>query len=1287
MLTLLYLAANPLDGCRLRFDQEHREITEATGDALDVKSMLAVRAQDLHEVLFKTNPTIVHLTAHGDEGGSLLLEDVSGDSVPITAEALAELFRLFEHVRCVVLSYCDSCRQAQSIAQHVDAVVGMSESISDGAARSFAIGFYRAIAKGRDIASAFDFGRNQIQLDQPGEEHIPQLRLRDKSFCLHEKAPQETQQPKYVQALVLRQSARAIGLIPTEHLTLIPSLVTADPPPPGQRLSPRTQTLARIQAALGSKTWYAVYGGIGTGKTQLARLFAAARTGLCLWIRLRNTSPTEALDTIDATLSSVRLPLPNQRRAAWYRDVCIALGPEAVIVLDDFPQTSGREMLDDALIFLADGARHARTLLISTTARVLPPGTSATRGTALLQEESPPLLDSEIAEIFAAYGAPPSFLSTAWVGMVATVCRQHPVLLTEAVQFLAAKEWQAEIETFQDLVSGRYATNLDAPTRDDVKRTVVDPATRELLYRLTLINGSFSDDHVRDIAAVAPAIDHPSERIDSLLGLWIQRDGQNHYVTSPLTSRLGSANLTKTTEQAVHNTVATKLVKQESITLRDAIQAVHHFVAAERFKSAGLLFLRVLRAAQLSTTSIDDMLLLFFWSHTPLPDHMPIGLRIGIRTSQISLFNRAKKDVRYLASDLEQLLGSEVIPDELHPLRLMAGGILALATLEDDPLRATRLIVQIINELRDEPARIFGVRKERMRRGYCDLLWATTAKLSTNEQVTQWLGLVAALQPEGITAWMQSREADIGAELLCNNVWMREQAKPQDQQNWSTARDTLSTVEAWARQRHAIPILAWAVWGEVVVLAEYQDAFDEAIILGKSALDECADHPSAPFWLMDILGRQHYYKHRWEDAFHWFRQCVNSSAPVDAHKRVMATLHAGIVAAHLKHNDARAILTAAARTADENATTIPSRLAAMVHAEVALEHWRHDERTLTFRHWSCAAELLLGAPLDDDTKISISIFDNFSGYLVYVASGNDPKRWEFARPKPGIMFEQLPALVEDYDPAKAAIIPAHLAHLAEALDLFADAMAWASRATVTGFFPGLRSQLATYRVAAYIVAGDVLAAFEEAHAAYYADVGASDVKARIDYVRYEHKSSMLTICFALAKEYLIDQQRAQASVARLSERIQALPEQREPFLHAIGDAIQGIVSGQQHYLALYKQATAWGKREETQLDCVYRLMALLQAPPTHALQLTAVSFRRQFMRWMSPTQYCTVVIPFLRAYWRWASEHYAPHFSAPRMLQANLCDAMETTGEEGLDKDLDHVALSLGIKLSSSNRL
>jgi len=176
---ILLLASNPLDQENIRLDEEMREIGQAIRqaefrDEFNIQVQMAVQVGDLQEHLLRFKPHIVHFSGHGTEHSEIILENRLGLSHHISPDSLSLLFRtLRDNIRCVVLNTCYSEDQAQAIADHIDCVIGMTSAIDDESAIHFSKAFYRALAYGRDIQTAFDLACQEIDMvglpdaDQP----------------------------------------------------------------------------------------------------------------------------------------------------------------------------------------------------------------------------------------------------------------------------------------------------------------------------------------------------------------------------------------------------------------------------------------------------------------------------------------------------------------------------------------------------------------------------------------------------------------------------------------------------------------------------------------------------------------------------------------------------------------------------------------------------------------------------------------------------------------------------------------------------------------------------------------------------------------------------------------------------------------------------------------------------------------------------------------------------------------------------------------------------------------
>jgi CHAT domain len=181
MIRILFVAANPIDTNPLRLGEELRQIQAKLRSAdsrasFELRSVFAVRPDDLLQQMNEFRPHILHFSGHGSSVGEITLEDSTGRGQPVSAQALRALFANFRRwLSIVVLNACYSENQAYALLDSADVVIGMKSSIGDKAAILFAATFYGALGFDRSVQDAFDQGLVSLQLEGIPEEAIPTL--------------------------------------------------------------------------------------------------------------------------------------------------------------------------------------------------------------------------------------------------------------------------------------------------------------------------------------------------------------------------------------------------------------------------------------------------------------------------------------------------------------------------------------------------------------------------------------------------------------------------------------------------------------------------------------------------------------------------------------------------------------------------------------------------------------------------------------------------------------------------------------------------------------------------------------------------------------------------------------------------------------------------------------------------------------------------------------------------------------------------------------------------------
>lgn len=122
----------------------------------------AVRPDDLVRYVRDENPTVIHFSGHGSNGGIALRNDAGG--VHIVEGLQMARFLRDRGVNLVVLNACHSETQAGFIRGVVKAVVGTTDAVGDTAARRFAAALYRSLGNGLSVREAFRDGTDAVAL-------------------------------------------------------------------------------------------------------------------------------------------------------------------------------------------------------------------------------------------------------------------------------------------------------------------------------------------------------------------------------------------------------------------------------------------------------------------------------------------------------------------------------------------------------------------------------------------------------------------------------------------------------------------------------------------------------------------------------------------------------------------------------------------------------------------------------------------------------------------------------------------------------------------------------------------------------------------------------------------------------------------------------------------------------------------------------------------------------------------------------------------------------------------
>ena len=231
--------------------------------------------------------------------------------------------------------------------------------------------------------------------------------------------------------------------------------------------------------------------------------------------------------------------------------------------------------------------------------------------------EVPYFSEAEAAEVVRATGGDPKI----W-GRLAYVAgaQGHPQLVHAFATGIAARGWPNEAIS-EVIARGLSSEDIDAE-RDAARRSLTEALprrTRTLLYRLSLVIGRFDRSLALNIGSLSPVISAAGERLNELVGPWLEAVGRGHYRVSPLASNAGRQSLTTNDQRAVHKLIATNLLERGSIDASDANMVLTHALAGKSTQSLAALAYMVMMTKRDSVSSLSEQFFMLRMLRTDRP--------------------------------------------------------------------------------------------------------------------------------------------------------------------------------------------------------------------------------------------------------------------------------------------------------------------------------------------------------------------------------------------------------------------------------------------------------------------------------------------------------------------------------------------------------------------------------------------------------------------------------------------------------------------------------------------
>lgn len=583
-------------------------------------------------------------------------------------------------------------------------------------------------------------------------------------------------------------------------------------PPLVNRLSPRTRAVGELSSVIAQHVWTAIYGDIGSGKSNLANLIARSHRQEVAWIDLRGVNDqAQAVFRLDMALATLSGTSLQANIKTFYAQVFSSLSPNLLIVLDDVPKLDSGP-LTLRLSTLIEHASLRGIKVLSTSPFCLSQELNDTLSRDDFAEVPAPLLtDVETEDVLRAYGMPEDKLRH--VAFLNNVARRNPTLLTAVARYLSKADWRFTSQQLDDLLRGDLGSGTQLEILRKLTQTVASEGARVLLHRLREIMGSFGLDQVTAVAAAGPRIEAALERFLELEGLWVQKGRNELFALSPLASQLGSSDLLEPTQKEVNGALVKQILDKGTLDQYDINKGVLYLVKAGEFNRAGWLLTVGLNHAienyPADRAYADSLLFQQYWADMRLPDEMDLELRIYVRFRQVELKKMKAESAEYLLNDMIQLISGSL---PTNVLANYARAAIAPAIAKRNFSQAVEYIKDFVVNMPDlafaEGTKVAelptainvnpnltGIEAELDVAAFigtgeyvsAKMPWIISLEASSPEDVFSWLEIFSAVPPERRKDLSEDGTAVEGWRIMADQVWFYEYDKPPNERDWGPA--------------------------------------------------------------------------------------------------------------------------------------------------------------------------------------------------------------------------------------------------------------------------------------------------------------------------------------------------------------------------------------------------------------------------------------------------------------------------------------------------------------------
>ena len=560
-----------------------------------------------------------------------------------------------------------------------------------------------------------------------------------------------------------------------------------------------------------------------------------------------------------------------------------------------------------------------------------------------------------------------------WTRAIFITTGGHPQLVHARVRNLQSKNWPP-------LEGATVFQTVDLEQEKDFARQrlmdeVLSDNARSLAYRLSVLPGQFSRQIAITLAEISPIISLPGEALDALVGPWIEKLSEGKFRVSPLLQNAGDKILSLVEIQAVHQSIASGIAQQKTLTPYDFGTGLLHAIIAKSEVALSVLVAGTIRAASREVLrALADVA--FWFPSMALKPHQRIcemspTTDVLIRVLQFKMAAAAGKvhEAGLIVDRTTELVENLPPSKESTTAAVMAYSTFLISL--DTPVPA-RMAINMLSKVMDlaeadeEIAKLWRKFEQRPDLPLAGLsiaqlyLHIRASKITSLRDLEDLLDALEALNSKKRSHVLLALKDGTGelADLLIGGAWSRDAVN--DRLNVDQGITILRNALNYGRQWNIVELVRAGYVAIAVLYDEYGSDSKSALQVLEEASKELGEHPK----IVNQRAKVFFGLKTFDRALELFQLALEGDG-LSAIEKTFSSRLAGISSAHLEDwQTAERLFLDGAETA--RLTAVQQNTAIGLMADAAFARWKQGRRRDSLALYVDVLNELESIPIDEN---------------------------------------------------------------------------------------------------------------------------------------------------------------------------------------------------------------------------------------------------------------------------------------------------------------------------------